>query len=126
MGDPLELFDPAVLLGAEELRASVVLRTLAEGSKDDMEGAAAEPEVKTYSDCRYLSCKALGLSVRLSPAGDNGRVDVVFLYNEGVDGFSAYRGPLPQSLQWADVSRDVVARLGEPSDKYGGGRVPVA
>merc|ERR1712232_1155311 len=85
-----------------------------------------ELETKTYSDCRYLSCKALGLSVRLCPAGATGRVDVVFLYNEGVDGFGVYRGPLPAGLHWADTSRDVVARLGEPSDKYGGGRVPVA
>lgn len=109
--------DLASLLGANEARAAILLRGLA--------GEAAEIEEKAYSDCRYLSCKPLGLSLRLKPAS-SGCVDVAFIYNEGVDGFSAYSsGPLPAGLEWSHTNRDVVKRLGEPSDRFGGGRQAV-
>merc|ERR1712046_280761 len=55
-----------------------------------------------------------------------GIVDVVFLYAEGIDGFRAYQGPLPEGLSWEHKSCDVVSLLGEPSDKFGGGRIPVS
>ncbi|CAK0881551.1 unnamed protein product [Prorocentrum cordatum] len=88
-------------------------------------GAGGEVESKAFKDCRYLFCKAAGLSLRLRPAA-SGHVDVVYLYAEGVDGFSAYRaGPLPAGLDWSDTSRSVVTRLGEPSDRFGGNRMPV-
>jgi len=138
-------FNAAELLGSDEAQATAVLRKLA-----CMDGAVEE---KPYSDCRYLNCKALGLSVRLKPA-TAGHVDVVFLYGvvdeeglannaqataafvfnvafcpndgEGVDGFSEYRsGSLPEGLEWSHVSRDVVKLLGEPSDKFGGNRQAV-
>mmetsp|Transcript_53853 Transcript_53853/g.99537 ORF Transcript_53853/g.99537 Transcript_53853/m.99537 type:complete len:253 (+) Transcript_53853:108-866(+) len=80
---------------------------------------------KTFKECRYLNAKTLGLSVRLQPA-ENGIVDVIFLYNQGVQGFEQYKaGPLPEELTWSDVGRDVVQRFGEPSDKFGGGRLAV-
>eukprot|EP00927_Polykrikos_kofoidii_P062271 TRINITY_DN57080_c0_g1_i1.p1 TRINITY_DN57080_c0_g1~~TRINITY_DN57080_c0_g1_i1.p1 ORF type:complete len:277 (-),score=42.90 TRINITY_DN57080_c0_g1_i1:35-790(-) len=108
------------LLGADERSADKELRRLAADLCTE-----AVVESKAFPDCRYISCKQLGLSIRLRPA-DGGMVDVVFLYNEGVDGFSAYEaGPLPSGLRWSDVSRDVVARLGEPSDRFGGGRVQI-
>lgn len=109
-------FDYASLLAQEEAQVREALRRLAAG------GAV---EDKAFSDCRYLSLRRLGLSCRLTPA-DGGSVDVVFLYNEGVEGHSAYAlGALPAGIDWADRSRDVVAKLGEPSDKYGGGRMQV-
>merc|ERR1712007_100894 len=33
-------------------------------------------------------------------------------------------GPLPAGLEWGHHSGDVVKLLGEPSDKFGGGRLP--
>merc|ERR1740121_11442 len=110
-------FDLSELLGAGEAAAEASLGGLAAG--------VGEGESKAFKDCRYLFCKAAGLSLRLQPAA-SGRVDVVYLYAEGVDGFSAYRaGPLPAGLAWSDTSRSVVTRLGEPSDRFGGNRMPV-
>ena len=83
-------------------------------------------EHKTFSDCSYISCKALGLSMRLCPPSQDGVVDVVFLYNDGVAGFNAYQSSaLPSGINWSHKSRDVVMLLGEPSDKTGGNRMPV-
>merc|ERR1719296_265181 len=86
---------------------------------------ATELDGKAFSDCRYLNCKALGISFCLrSPTG--GHVDTVFLYRDGLDGYSTYNlGPLPYGLEWSDVSGEVVRKLGEPSDKFGGGRLPI-
>lgn len=103
-------------LGEEEVLS--VLQSLAAEAKWNVEN-------KAFSDCRYISCKPLGLSVRLTPAAA-GTSDCVFLYNEGVDGFSAYKlSDLPSELKWSDLGKDVVGRLGEPSEKFGAGRQPV-
>eukprot|EP00929_Paragymnodinium_shiwhaense_P069338 TRINITY_DN34983_c0_g1_i1.p1 TRINITY_DN34983_c0_g1~~TRINITY_DN34983_c0_g1_i1.p1 ORF type:complete len:321 (-),score=80.70 TRINITY_DN34983_c0_g1_i1:152-1114(-) len=122
--DPLNL-----LLGMDEQRALQALRELAAERYGPTAMAEDNPiENKAFSDCRYVSCKNLGLSLRLTPAASSsGRVDTAFLYSEGVDGFRAYSSAaLPEGLAWSDVSRDVVMRLGEPSDKWGGGRTPVS
>lgn len=54
------------------------------------QGAALES--KSFSDCSYLTCKAVGVQIRLS----GGKADVVFLYNE-VDGFKRFEGTLPEA-----------------------------
>eukprot|EP00747_Dinoflagellata_sp_TGD_P166433 gnl/TRDRNA2_/TRDRNA2_189211_c0_seq1.p1 gnl/TRDRNA2_/TRDRNA2_189211_c0~~gnl/TRDRNA2_/TRDRNA2_189211_c0_seq1.p1 ORF type:complete len:232 (-),score=48.65 gnl/TRDRNA2_/TRDRNA2_189211_c0_seq1:38-733(-) len=116
-------FDPRALLGVDEAKATDILCSL---PCDGGIVKAEDLEAKSFSDCRYLNAKAAGLSVRLKPASAIGLVDVVFLYNEGVCGFKAYAaGPLPFSLEWSHTSGDVVRRLGEPSDKWGGGRLQV-
>ncbi|CAE8641593.1 unnamed protein product [Polarella glacialis] len=112
-------FEPRDLLGADEATARAALLELAACRSKDPE--RTEIETKAFSDCSYLNFKELGLQLRLKPAAD-GKVDVVFMYNEGVQGFSGYQGELPEGLEWSFVSRDVVKLLGEPSDKYGGGR----
>ncbi|CAE7469699.1 Tdrd1 [Symbiodinium natans] len=117
---PVGDFEASELLGLEQDACRAVLVDL---SKDVCGSSREELEFKSFSDCAYLTSKALGIQVRLM-AADLGRacVDVVFLYNEG-DGFSQYSaGPLPEGLQWTQHSKDVVLMLGEPSDKYGGGR----
>jgi hypothetical protein len=43
---------------------------------------------------RIISCQALGVQVRLV----SGKADVVFLYNENVEGFSQFRGTLPEAI----------------------------
>eukprot|EP00933_Yihiella_yeosuensis_P028946 TRINITY_DN22706_c4_g1_i1.p1 TRINITY_DN22706_c4_g1~~TRINITY_DN22706_c4_g1_i1.p1 ORF type:complete len:242 (-),score=53.51 TRINITY_DN22706_c4_g1_i1:79-804(-) len=117
-------FEPRDLLGADEAAARDALREL-EAQGQIPAGKSADIEQKAFSDCNYLSCKALGIQLRLTPAS-NGKVDVVFLYNEGVDGFSEFKAAkLPEGLEWTHLSRDVVTILGEPSDKYGGNRLPV-
>mmetsp|Transcript_135391 Transcript_135391/g.260109 ORF Transcript_135391/g.260109 Transcript_135391/m.260109 type:complete len:236 (-) Transcript_135391:7-714(-) len=116
-------FDAAVLLGTDEPTATAILaQVLDKGQHQPSQTPESGIETKTYSDCRYVNAKGAGISVRLKPPSE-GLVDVVFLYSDGVDGFASYRaGPLPEGLQWSHRSRDVVNRLGEPSDKFGGGR----
>ena len=50
----------------------------------------------THHFCCVL-WEALGLQVRLSA----GKADVVFLYNEQVDGFSRFEGTLPEAWSFA-------------------------
>lgn len=113
-------FDAASLLGAGEEEVEKQLR----GLLPDTE-VSGGVEKKAFSDALYVSLKKLGLSVRLRPCTADGVVDSVFLYNEGVDGFAAYRGPMPQELAWSDCGADIVARFGEPSNKFGGNRLPI-
>lgn len=107
-------------LGASEGFALKLVEKLAAAHDD------AALERKSFSDCQYMSCKAAGVSLRLEPPGPSGRVNVVFLYAGGVDGFSAYMAAsLPTSLSWEHTAKDVVQLLGEPTDKFGGGRLQV-
>ncbi|CAE7203956.1 TDRD1 [Symbiodinium sp. CCMP2456] len=115
-------FEASELLGLDQDACRTVLGDLCGASS----GASLRPvelEFKSFHDCAYLTAKALGVQVRFTPADPReARADVVFLYNEG-EGFAQYRaGPLPEGLQWSHHSKDVVLMLGEPSDKYGGGR----
>lgn len=109
-------FDSKCLLGADEGLATSILLGLGGGAPGFL-------EFKSFSDCRYVNAKTVGISVRLRPP--DGHVDVIFLYRGGAAGYETFSGPLPEALQWSDLNRDVVRRLGEPSDRFGGGRVPV-
>ena len=135
--------EPTDLLDLDEEQCCEVLKELAQMAQGAVES-------RSFSDCSYLSCKALGVQIRLI----GGKADVVFLYNE-VEGFQRFQGSLPeagherafstvfewfsfvfhgfqsffdpfqvalQGLQWSHVSKDVILLLGEPSEKYGGGR----
>ncbi|CAK9013732.1 unnamed protein product [Durusdinium trenchii] len=106
-------FEAVELLGLDEAACRSVLEDLAKNLRP-----VPPLEFKSFSDCSYLTCKALGLQIRLT----TGKADVVFLYNESVEGFSRFEGTLPEGLQWSHHSKDVILMLGEPSDKYGGGR----
>eukprot|EP00435_Cladocopium_sp_Y103_P073487 s72_g43.t2 len=112
--EPVELcFEAIDLLGLDQAACSSVLEDLAKKLRP-----IPPLEFKSFSDCSYLTCKALGVQVRLV----SGKADVVFLYNENVEGFNQFRGTLPEGLEWSHESKDVILMLGEPSDKYGGGR----
>jgi hypothetical protein len=56
---------------------------------------------------RYLSFPSVGVSVMFR----EGRLDSVFLYGEGVDGFSGYAGEIPFGLTFGDSEEVVVSRL---------------
>ena len=81
---PDKEFDASMLLGCEEFDARNILTDL--GSFVVGVGVL---EGRMFSDCLYLSCKSLGVSVRLTPA-NNGKVDAVFLYNHGMHGFKHF------------------------------------
>ena len=46
-----------------------------------------------------------------------------FLYAEGADGFSAFRGKLPHGLTLSDPRGDVESKLGPPERSSGGGEL---
>jgi hypothetical protein len=70
-------------------------------------GAAAIALVETP----YLSAKGAGISFALTR---DQKVQTVFLYSEGYEGFSAYAGTLPAGLSLASSRADVRAALGVP------------
>lgn len=45
------------------------------------------------------------------------KLDSVFLYNDGIDGYKAFKGPLPHKLEMKMFNTEVVNTLGEPSKK---------
>ncbi|CAK9012355.1 unnamed protein product [Durusdinium trenchii] len=80
-------FEAVELLGLDEAACRSVLEDLAKNLRP-----VPPLEFKSFSDCSYLTCKALGLQIRLT----TGKADVVFLYNESVEGFSRFEGTLPE------------------------------
>lgn len=46
-----------------------------------------------------------------------GQLDSIFLYNDAVDGYKAYKGTLPYKLDMNMYNAQVVELLGEPSKK---------
>jgi hypothetical protein len=74
---------------------------------ENFEGAAAIALVETP----YLSAKGAGISFALTR---DQKVQTVFLYSEGFEGFSAYAGALPAGLSLASSRADVRAALGVP------------
>lgn len=61
----------------------------------------------------FVNFAAHGVSLQFR----GGVLDAVFFYNEGVDGFNAYKGTLPQKLEISMSNVQVVNLMGEPSKK---------
>ena len=61
----------------------------------------------------YVSFKERGLSLLFK----EGKLDAIFLYNDGTEGFSGYKGTLPLGLDMNMKNVQVVKLLGEPSKK---------
>jgi len=88
--------------------------------------ALPPPEVKVFPpSTKYVSPKGLGVSLCF----ENGVLDSLHFYSEGVEGFGGFRGALPHGLRLSategaevDCGRTVVERLGEPTAKGGTGR----
>ena len=79
------------------------------------------PAVERVDDRRYVSLPEVGVSLVLS-AQD--RVETVHLYGVEMDGFSRYRGALPNGLAWA-MSRDEVQQAwGSPSERGEAQNIP--
>jgi hypothetical protein len=66
--------------------------------------------VKIMGESAYLNAKRAGISLALTREH---KVQTVFLYSEGVEGFTAYVRALPAGLTLASNRADVRAALGE-------------
>jgi hypothetical protein len=71
--------------------------------------AGAKPA--TFGETPYLNAKAAGISFALTRGG---KVETVFLYSQGFEGFSAYGGALPNGLSLASSRAEVRTALGDP------------
>eukprot|EP00746_Dinoflagellata_sp_MGD_P056026 gnl/MRDRNA2_/MRDRNA2_243348_c0_seq1.p1 gnl/MRDRNA2_/MRDRNA2_243348_c0~~gnl/MRDRNA2_/MRDRNA2_243348_c0_seq1.p1 ORF type:complete len:215 (-),score=32.41 gnl/MRDRNA2_/MRDRNA2_243348_c0_seq1:52-696(-) len=108
-------FDASILLGCEEYDARNILTEL--GSVISGFGVV---DSRLFSDCLYLNCKSLGVSVHVTPAND-GTVDAVFLYNEGKHGFKQYTaGCLPEGFDWTTTQNQVLKCMPDSSRKGNG------
>jgi hypothetical protein len=47
-------------------------------------------------------------------------LDGFFFYGEGLDGYSGYRGDLPNGVHLGDSEKDIISKMGEPDAKGGG------
>jgi hypothetical protein len=77
-----------------------------------------EPTRKVYgsgtkSESTYVNFKPLGLSLLF----ENGCLDGVFLYKQGVDGYGEYKGKLPYEMSMSMNNVQIVKLLGEPAKK---------
>jgi hypothetical protein len=82
----------------------------------------AEPSRSTVEDRHYLNFEERGLSLATD---ETSRIESIFLYAEGRDGYRQYRGNMPHGLAF-DVDREASRRmLGQPSDTGGGEAVPL-
>eukprot|EP00126_Sphaerothecum_destruens_P004281 Sdes_comp18089_c0_seq1m7514 len=84
--------------------------------------------VPTLSDSKqfpenilFMNFKTVGLSF----CYENEKLSAIHFYNAGVDGYSQFPGKLPCGLKFSDTNVHVVKKLGEPSDKGGGGSIPI-
>jgi hypothetical protein len=66
--------------------------------------------VEIMGESPFLNAKAAGISLALKP---NHTVRAVFLYSEGVEGFSAYADALPAGVSLSSSRADVQAACGE-------------
>ncbi|CAI5483384.1 unnamed protein product [Closterium sp. Yama58-4] len=76
----------------------------------------AYPAVRGRAACEYVNYKAMGLSLCV----EDGRVAAVHVYSN-VHGYKAFTGSLPFGLKVSMKAKEVVATLGEPDVKAGGG-----
>jgi hypothetical protein len=77
------------------------------------------PKISEDVDRSYYEFPASGLSLMF---GADSRLAAVHFYSQGRDGYSQYRGQLPQGLTFLLRQRDVIERLGLPESSGGGGR----
>jgi hypothetical protein len=66
----------------------------------------------------FHSWKSKGISLWFN---ERNRLQTIFLYAEGADGFRQYRGELPGGLRFADTRGDVEKKLGKPEEVGGEG-----
>jgi hypothetical protein len=83
----------------------------------DGEPLTAEPLADRYSPERTLSNKPAGYEIRYRKGrkGRPDRIEVVFLYLEPRDGYSAFQGELSSGLSPTDDRSAVAAKLGAAS-----------
>lgn len=74
------------------------------------------PEIHHFSDSYYYNFKEKGISLKFDTSDE---LVAIFLYREGADEFSQYKGKLPFGIDWK-MSREAIEDiLGIPSF-YGG------
>jgi hypothetical protein len=59
----------------------------------------------------YLNARNHGISLALTKKGN---VETIFLYAEGHEGFSEFKGELPSGIRFGSSRKDVRSLMGEP------------
>jgi hypothetical protein len=80
------------------------------------DGAAGEEA----EQIRYLRSPGDGLQVKLT---EDGVILAIFLFGEGKEGFSQFRGELPAGLSFASTPADTLKTLGAPGHSRPPGKV---
>jgi len=80
-------------------------------------------EIKQIKNTTYHNFKNAGISLCILQENGITKVDSIYVYNSGVDGFAQYKGNLPFDLSFDMTNADVVNKLGEPEGKPPKGNV---
>jgi hypothetical protein len=86
----------------------------------EMVGEKAEESEFESGKFFFYSWKSKGLSLSFV----SGKLEVVFMYAEGADGFKQYQGELPAKLSFTDTRSEVEKKLGKPEVSGGDGVIP--
>ena len=66
---------------------------------------------KCSSVSDFQLCRAAGMALWIDPAQ---KINTVYLYTQGEDGFAAYKGVMPFGLASRDTMADVEQKFGQP------------
>lgn len=80
------------------------------------------PEVETIEDRSYWELKKAGIALVFN---SESKLVALQFYRGGRDGYSEYKGILPDNLVFNDDRSAVHSRIGEPTKSGGGQVVPV-
>jgi hypothetical protein len=82
-----------------------------------------KPEINNFEmidGTIYYSFKKSGISFLFK----KDKLDTIFLYSEGHEGFKQYKGTIPAGVNFSDNRATANKKLGLPSQSGGGGKVP--
>jgi hypothetical protein len=105
--------DPKLALSHKSLTSVLGKDHLSKELFDLRESLGEGPEAyySPLGPCFYHSWKRHGTSMSFNAEN---RVETVFLYSKGVDGFGQFGGELPHKIQFNDTRKTIEEKLGKP------------
>jgi len=74
-------------------------------------------ETKHIAKETFYNFKSAGISLCFMKEDESLKLDCIWVYNGGIDGFAQFKGRVPFELSLDMTNADVVEKLGEPQGK---------
>src|ERR1035437_2897307 len=88
--------------------------------KEYINTLGTKPDTVKFSQSYYYTFKAKGIDFAMTSSDT---ITSVFLYSEGSDEYTRFKGDIPYNLQFSDTRKIVEQKLGKPDDAGAGGVV---